>query len=164
MGKRGNEMNLDALVKKGLSPWAPAPGVHHIDAWHEYDIPTAGTFVLADGQAVLFTLVGEPDDRLTVWAYTGADLEPPRLFESTDDLDATINGMFVGRKAVFVLADGLKIWRWSPVEVSSSVLESATEFLRGVRNALADTNDNPGVRFRAELASVEVETTELVDA
>jgi hypothetical protein len=164
MGKRSSEMNLDALVKKGYPPWAPASGVGEIEPWHEYDIPTAGTFAL-DGHPVLFTLIGEPNDRLTVWAYTefpaGKD---PGMFESTQDLDAAINDLFVGHKAVFAIADGLKIWQWTPIEVDGSIVLAATEFLRGIRRALEDKGDNPSTNFRAELASVEVQTTDLVDA
>jgi hypothetical protein len=170
MGMRSSEMNLDTLVKQGYPPWAPAPGVHIVDVWHEYDIPTVGTFASEEGRSAVFTLVGEPDDRLTVWAYSclgedeANDLErASRRYESTDELDAAIDRMFAGRSVVFALADNLQIWRWSPVEVKAGVLEAATEFLRGVRAALAETTD-PGRRFRAELAGVEVETTELVDA
>jgi hypothetical protein len=165
MGKGSSEMNLDALVKQGHAPWAPTSGARRVDIWHEYDIPTAGTFELANGKVVVFTLIGEPDQRLTVWAYTEipSDVEPDS-FASTDDLEAALDSMFVGHKAVFALADDLKIARWTPLEVGEGVLNSATEFLRGVRASLAEKRDDPGLRFRAELAGVEVETAELVDA
>ncbi len=159
-------MNLDALVKHGHAPWAPAPGIDDVEVWHEYDIPTAGTFHRHDGRAVLFTLIGEPDERLTVWAYTEIPADArPDLYESTDDLDSSVDAMFSGNRAVFALADGLKLWRWTPLEVKSSLLEAATEFLQGIRASLArEGTTDPGTRFRAELAGVEVETSELVDA
>lgn len=162
-------MNLDALVKQGCSPWAPAPGVQSIDIWHEYDIPTVGVFKSAEGRSVLFTLVGEPEDRLTVWAYRCLDADEAiaaeeAQFESTDDLDASVSNMFAGQPAVFALADRLMIRSWTPLQVGKlGVVEGATEFLRGLRDSLAKTS-NPGTRFRAELAGVEVQTTELVDA
>ncbi len=161
-------MNLDTLVKQGCMPWTPAPGVHGVDIWHEYDIPTIGTFRTSEGNSVLFTLVGEPDDRLTVWAYKSLSSEDAAKqerepYDSTTDLDESVGKMFVGRHTIFALADDLKIIHWTPTEVGAGVLESATEFLRGVRSSLASTSA-PDAKFRAELAGVEVETTDLVDA
>jgi hypothetical protein len=169
MGMRCSEMNLDALIKKGSPPWTPSPGVHAVDVWHEYDIPTAGTFRTGAGVQVLFTLIGEPDDRLTVWAYTCLSSEDAdRLgrepsFATIADLEASVGRMFAHHRAVFVLADNLKISEWTPLDVDAGVLESATEFLRGIRASLARTS-GPGTRFRAELAGVNVETSDLVDA
>lgn len=163
-------MNLDELVKQGSPPWAPSPGIVNIDVWHEYDLPTAGVFVSGVGYSVLFTLVGEPDDRLTVWAYLRLSSEEaeglsrePKSFSSTEAMDREISGWFTGRQAVFVLADSLKITRWTPLEVKSGIVEAATDFLRGIRQSL-DQSTAPSTRFRAELAGVEIETDELVDA
>lgn len=162
-------MNLDALIKKGCLPWTPSADVHSVDVWHEYDIPTAGTFQTGAGRQVLFTLIGEPDDRLTVWAYTclssedAQRLEKEHSFASLADLEAFVSRMFAHHRAVFALADDLKISRWTPLDVKADVVESATDFLRGIRASLADTSP-PGTRFRAELAGVNVETSDLVDA
>jgi hypothetical protein len=57
-------MNLDALVKKGCRPWAPAPGAHDLDVWHEYDVPTAETFML-ESQPVIFTVLGSAERNVT---------------------------------------------------------------------------------------------------
>lgn len=163
-------MNLDQLVKQDSPPWAPSPDIVSVDVWHEFDLPTAGTFVSHNGYSVLFTLVGEPDDRLTVWAYLRLSVleakrlaREPRSFPSTEAMDREISEWFTGRQAVFALADGLKISRWTPLEVKSGIVESATDFLRGIRQAL-DQSTAPSTRFRAELAGVEIETDELVDA
>lgn len=162
-------MNLDALIKKGSLPWTPSPSVHDVDVWHEYDIPTAGTFRTGAGHQVLFTLIGEPEDRLTVWAYTCLRSEDAdRLghepsFASIADLEAAVSRLFAQHRAVFALADNMKIDQWTPLDVDADVVESATEFLRGIRDALANTSP-PGTRFRAELAGVNVETSDLIDA
>ena len=162
-------MNLDALIKKGSLPWTPSPSVHDVDVWHEYDIPTAGTFRTGAGAQVLFTLIGEPEDRLTVWAYTCLSSEDAdRLgrepsFASIADLEASLGRVFAHHRAVFVLADNLKISRWTPLDVDAGIVESATEFLQGIRASLATTSA-PGTRFRAELAGVNVETSDPVDA
>lgn len=72
--------------------------------------------------------------------------------------------MFAGKRAVFALADELHIQQWTPMTVTSSVLESATEFLQGIRASLEESKPDPGLKFRAELASVEVQSSQLVGA
>jgi hypothetical protein len=160
-------MNLDALVKKGLLPWRPNSGVRSVDVWHEYDVPTAGILELQQGH-VLFTAIGETDDRLSVWAYTCLTEEDlGRLstaqVTSIEELCDLVNRTFAGREAVLALADNLKIEQWSRVEVGQQLLEAASDFLSQVLKAL-EASRTPEARFQARLAEVEAATQELIDA
>lgn len=112
-------MNMDALVKAGLPPWALSPEAHDVVGWHEYDMPTVGVFMLGT-DPVLFTILGSPDDRLTVWAYSvlpeQLEFDDPATVEfgSLSELDEFIDRSLVnGRGAVFAIADDLRIWRWN---------------------------------------------------
>lgn len=160
-------MNLDALVKKGLSPWRPSPGVRSVDVWHEYDVPTAGILDLPQG-GILFTAMGDTDDRLSVWAYTClTEDERSKLsglqVTSVQELRELVDQIFEGREVVFALADNLIIDQWSPATVGNSLLEAASDFLSQVLKALENSR-NPEARFQARLAEVEAVTQELVEA
>jgi hypothetical protein len=158
-------MNPDALVRVGYPPWAPSPDAHSTDIWHEYDMPTVGVFRLG-ADSVLFTVVGDPDSRLTVWAYTCLDAgDAERLaeaqFSSVDELSASVESRLMGREVVFAIADNLQIWRWGSMRVETSTLMTSTRFLRQVRESLANSN-NAGTQFRVALAGVEAAKDELV--
>jgi len=160
-------MNMDALVKKGLRPWEPSPSVRYVDVWHEYDVPTAGILELPKC-SVLFTAIGETDDRLSVWAYTClSDDDRDKLtgteVTSVQELRAVVDGTFEGREAVFALADNLAIDQWSRVMVGTDLLEAASDFLTQILKVLESSRD-PETRFQAKLAEVEAVTQELVDA
>lgn len=168
-------MNLDALVREGNRPWQPTPGAGGLHVWHEYDMPTVGTVTL-DGNTVLFTIVGDPDDELTVWAYTCLDdNEAERArdtkFASVGDLDGFVRARFADREAVFALARDLRLWRWSPVHVNGDgadvLMAAATGFLKDLKRTMErDSHRTPSanVPFRAALASVEATAAELADA
>ena len=160
-------MNMDTLVQKGQRPWWPSPRVRGVDVWHEYDIPTAGVLEL-EHCSVLFTVVGETDERLSVWAYTSLTEDERHSLanlqvNSIQDLRDLVDDTFEGRDAVFALADDLKVVRWSPVRVESCLVEAASDFLSQVLKAI-ETNRAPADRFQAKLAEVEAATVELVDA
>lgn len=160
-------MNLDALVRRGYRPWAPSPGARDLDVWHEYDVPTAGTFVL-DEQRVLFTVLDSADDPISVWAYTcltEQDVKELRGngFKSVDDLAARVRAQFIGHRAVFLIADDLQIWRWTSVDVEESLIKSAVGFLSQVRESL-EQKKTPDAEFRVKLAGVEAAKSELVSA
>lgn len=150
-------MNLDALVRAGNRPWVPAGDARDLDVWHEYDVPTAGIFTL-HADRVLFTVLGSPDDRITVWAYTDlAEADAKELadqrFSSADEMARAIESRFIGRRAVFASADNLRIWHWGTLEVKKDLVVSATEFLRGVREAL-ESKQAPVDEFQVKLAGV----------
>jgi hypothetical protein len=159
-------MNLDALVKKGCRPWAPSPEARDLDVWHEYDVPTAGTFML-DGQRILFTVLGGADDPVSVWAYTClTDLDATELgrrFDSVGDLADRVAAQFIGHRAVLVIADDLQIWRWMSVDVEESLIKSALGFLSQVRESL-EQKKTPDAEFQVKLAGVEAAKSELVSA
>jgi hypothetical protein len=160
-------MNMDALVRMGSPPWSPSPDARDLDVWHEYDVPTAGTFVLGS-EHVLFTVLGSADDRMTVWAYvalTPVDVQEldGRKFGSVGDLGRTVDSKFAGRAAVFAIADELRIWRWGPVDVTDSVVEGATGFLSAVRESL-ERQKAPDVQLEVKLAGVAAAKDELISA
>jgi hypothetical protein len=164
---RRRDMNMDALVKKGFSPWRPSPGVRTVDVWHEYDVPTVGIIDLPQC-AVLFTAIGETDDRLSVWAYMClSDDERSKLsgaeVTSVQELRALVDRAFQGHEAVFALADNLAIDQWSRVVVGDDLLGAASDFLTQILTVL-ESNRDPGARFQAKLAEVEAATQELIDA
>ncbi|HUK72822.1 MAG TPA: hypothetical protein VLW50_29375 [Streptosporangiaceae bacterium] len=52
---------------------------------------------------------------------------------------------------------------WSPADHAGSLYEKAIEFLTNVLDR-PDSHQDPGTRFRAKLAQVDVARDELVDA
>jgi hypothetical protein len=167
MERRRQHMNLDALVKAGSRPWAPSADARELDVWHEYDVPTAGTFMLR-ADPVLFTVLGSPDERITVWAYiclTGPDAKElaDQRFSSAADMMHAIESRFIGHQAVFAVADDLHIWKWSPTEVKGSLVATATEFLSQVREAL-ESKKAPDDEFEVKLAGVAAAKRELISA
>jgi hypothetical protein len=164
---RWNQMNLDALVKRGRLPWSPTPTARDLDVWYEYEHPRIGTFS-SNGRTVLFAAVGGFETRISVWAYTclesqEADEFSAIDFDSVDDLRELVHETFAGRRVVLALADDLLIQSWAPAETQGELFELATIFLEHV---LAETRSrqNAGTQFRAKLAQVDVATHELVDA
>jgi hypothetical protein len=143
--------------------------------WHEYDVPTVGTFNVNDA-TVLFTVVGSPEDALSVWAYSclssedAETLRQPR-FASLTDLNEAVFARFEQREAVFALARDLRVWRWTRAMVNGpgedDLVEAATRVLMQVKEQMeAETQrqPSPNVPFRAALADVEATAEELVDA
>jgi hypothetical protein len=167
MERRRQQMNLDALVRTGNRPWTPSSDARELDVWHEYDVPTAGTFALG-ADRVLFTVLGSPDDPITVWAYTDlveADAKElaDQTFSSVDEMTRAIESRFIGRQAVFASADNLRIWRWGTLEVKKNLVVTATEFLRGIRESL-ESKQAPVDEFEVKLAGVAAAKRELICA
>jgi hypothetical protein len=158
-------MNLDTVVTQGSRPWEPSSGAHDLVVLHEYDVPTAGVFVLGSDR-VLFTIVGSSDDRITVWAYTSLTVEddlPTRRFNSATELSHAIDDRFIGRRAVLAVADDLQIWRWTSSDVQRGVMQSATEFLSQVRESLESAKE-PDAEFEVKLAGVAAAKSALISA
>jgi len=160
-------MNLDAIVTRGRLPWRPAPDAQNLDVWFKYEHPRIGMFTAAAG-TVLFTAVGGFETDLSVWAYACLDPEEARghdeiEFESMDDLRTFIDETFATHRLVLALADDLLITSWAAAERVGPLYEVATDFLEQV---LAQTRSqlDPGARFRAKLAAVDVATHELIEA
>lgn len=165
-------MNLDALVCRGTPPWQPSREAHDTEVWHRYDHPMAGTYKLGD-DLVLFTLIGDTSNHLSVWAYVPllqSDLEKVDCaeFDTPTEMREFIESMFAGREATFALAKDLKVWRWTRYNVSSrlGLLPAATAALAEMVRSITDRHRPPApdVLFQAELAQAEVTTDELVDA
>lgn len=160
-------MNLDKLVTRGRIPWSPVPAARDLDVWVEYDHPLAGTFV-ADGQTVLFAVVGDSSAKRSVWAYailTGPEAEQYAglAFDSVTELRQFVEDRFSERQAVFALADDLVIQIWAPADSAGPLYEKAIAFLDSILDQ-PDHRPDPGTRFRAKLAQVDVVRDELVDA
>jgi hypothetical protein len=160
-------MNLDALVTKGRLPWLPSPDARDLHVWYEYEYPHVGTF-MADRATVLFTVVGGIETQMSVWAY--ACLEPDeagdlvgKTFATQPELRQFVQETLAGRQLVLALADDLVISNWAVSEDKGELYEVATAFLEQI---LAQTPSrlNPGTKFRAKLAQVDVTTHELIEA
>lgn len=157
-------MNHDRLVQRGHLPWSPNPDIGDLDVWHEYEVPLVGTFRL-DGQVVLFALIGDPDDELTVWAYRCLSAEEAALvndlvLETVEELNAHVERLFTQHRAVLVLARDLRIQRWTPTEIEDDLLSAAVGFLKEIVRATAP---DPLTAFRGAVAEVETVQPELVD-
>lgn len=160
-------MNLDAVVTKGRLPWKPCPDARDVIVWHQYEHPHSGAFT-SDVGTVIFTVVGGVETDVSVWAY--ACLTPDEAhgldeieFDSLAHLRAFIDQTLATHQLVLALADDLLITGWAVAEKIGPVYEVAADFLEQV---LAQTRNqlNPGARFRAELAAVDVATRELIKA
>jgi hypothetical protein len=150
-------------VRQGARPWEPSSSAHELVILHEYDVPTAGVFALGSDR-VLFTVIGSPDDRITVWAYidlSAKDDLPSSRFGSVAELGQAIDGRFTGRRAVLAIADDLQIWRWTSANIEHGVMESATEFLSQVRESLESAKD-PDAEFEVKLAGVAAAKSALI--
>lgn len=166
-------MNLDELVASGTLPWQPSPEAHDVDVWHRYDIPLAGTYQLGD-RRVLFTVVGDTSQNLSVWAYaplTATDevRADNAEFASTDEMRRFIEDMFANREAVFALARHLRVWKWTRRDVmpDAGLTPAATEALAAIVKSIVTERHQPprpDVLFKAELAQAEITTREPVDA
>jgi hypothetical protein len=173
--RESESMNLDSLVRRGFQPWKPALGVSELRVWHEYDVPTTGTFTL-DNNLVLFTVVGDPDEVMSVWAYvnlTGDDAQSARTiqFDGLASLNDFICRAFADRETVFALARGLEVWRWSRETVrgaaADDLVEAATSVLKRIKESMeqeAQRRVSPSASFRAALADVEAAAEEFIDA
>jgi hypothetical protein len=167
-------MNLDSLVSRGMRPWQPTNEAHDVDAWHQYECPMAGTYKLPGDHQVLFTLIGDTADRLSVWAYLPiSDADQAKVdeaaFATPTEMREFIEDLFASREATFALARDLQVWRWTRSTVSSEdgLIPTATDALAAMVKDITDKQDPPGpdVLFRAELAEAEVTTDDdLVDA
>ena len=158
-------MNHDRLVQRGHLPWSPNAAATDLNVWHEYEIPLVGTFCL-DGQTVLFTLVGDPDDDLTVWAYRCLSAEEAQVaddltFDSGGELNEYVARLFADHEAVLALAGDLHISEWTRSEVEDDLLPAAVTFLKGIVKATAP---DPITAFRGAVAEVEIVHSDLVDA
>jgi len=156
-----------SLIVVGRLPWSPSPDARDLDVWYEYEYPYVGTFTVRD-VTVLFNVLGGVETEMTVWAYTC--LEPDEAdelaevsFASLFDLRHFVQETLTGRQLVFALADDLLISSWSVSEDKGELYEVATEFLERVLVQSRATLD-PGTKFRAKLAQVDVVTHELVEA
>jgi hypothetical protein len=157
-------MNLDKLVQRGRLPWSPTPAVTDLDVWHEYEVPLVGTYRL-ENQVVLFTVMGDPSEDFTVWAYR--ILSPGDVsaledlqFESLDELRTYAHELFLHQPAVLALAGDLQIREWGPVRVDDGLLSAAVRFLKAIVEATAP---DPLTAFRGAVAEVETVSPELVD-
>lgn len=164
-------MNLDMLACRDMPPWHPSPRAHDIEAWHRYDYPMAGTFEMED-TLVLFTLIGDTSERLSVWGYIpmeGTDRAKVEgaEFDSPTQMREFIENLFAGREAAFALAKDLRIWRWTRqhVQTHDGLLLAATSALSEIVRSMTENEPTPpDVLFQAELAQAEVTTEDLVDA
>lgn len=160
-------MNLDAVVTKGRLPWKPCPDARDVNVWHQYEHPHIGTFTSNIG-TVVFTVLGGVETDVSVWAY--ACLTPEEAqgldtieFDSLAHLREYIDETFATHRLVLALADDLLIASWAVAERIGPLYEVATDFLEQV---LVQTRSqlDPGARFRAKLAEVDVATHELIEA
>ncbi|MGH3250373.1 MAG: hypothetical protein ACRDOI_29790 [Trebonia sp.] len=152
---------------KGRLPWKPCPDAQDIHVWHQYEHPHVGTFT-SNADTVVFTVLGGVETDVTVWAYacltTGEAHGLDTIqFDSLTHLREFIDETFATRRLVLALADDLLITSWAVAEKIGPMYEVAADFLEQV---LAQTRHqlDPGTRFRAELAEVDVATHKLIKA
>lgn len=164
-------MNLDRLVCRGLSPWQPSSDATQVQVWRRYDTPMIGTFELGE-RIVLFTLVGDTAQTVSVWAYVIVPVEQEArfasvAFDSTEQVLELVDETFAGNEAVIVIAKDLKVWLWTRQEVSSdedeSILAAAAAALSEMSKAVTGKRQSPGILFDAELAHLEVAAEALAD-
>lgn len=160
-------MNFDMLVAQGRLPWSPAADATDLDVWDEYEVPRTGTFKVKDA-VVLFTVLGDLQGQLSVWAYTvlsnaeAQDLAD-RTFSSVLELRQFVEGTLMGRRLVLALADDLLINSWTVSDAQDGLYEAATEFLDHVLRQKRSRMD-ASATFRAKLAQVDVAAHEFVEA
>lgn len=160
-------MNLDAIVTRGMLPWAPSKDATSLDVWLEYEVPLIGTFVVA-GETVLFRAIGDATEKASVWAYTWlsateAKDAASREFETAAEMRLYAEALFTRREAAFALAHGLKIRHWSRRAVQDDTLEAVNGFLSEILTSLQERPKDAVTRFEESLAQVEA-TEDLIDA
>jgi len=164
-------MNLDVLVARGLPPWQPSSSAAEVEVWDRYDFPMVGTFQ-THNRTVLFTLVGDAAQTVSVWAYVmvpaGAeDRFASSAFTSVEQMMEFVEDAFAGNEAVFALAKDLKVWLWTRSEVeeegNGALLAAATTALSEMSKVVAGRQQSPEILFEAELAQVEVTAKDLAD-
>lgn len=160
-------MNFDALVSQGRLPWSPNPEAYDLDVWDEYEVPRTGTFMLKDS-AVLFTVLGDLQGQLSVWAY--AVLSPAeakdlagKTFTSVIEMRRFADDLLEGHRLVLALADDLLINSWTVVDEAGGLYEAATAFLDHVLSQGRGKMD-ASATFRAKLAQVDAAADELIEA
>ena len=124
-------MNLDTLVKRGEVPWCPSPDATDCDAWLVWDHPQAGTFRTGP-DLVLFTVVSDNDDDLSVWAYAPVNADIERSFADArfgtgPELGEFISAYFADQMVVFAVASDLLVAHWGeyPVPAGADGLVNA---------------------------------------
>lgn len=128
-------MNLDQIVSMGFRPWKPSKEAVDLEAWHEDDVPTIGTFFL-HGNPVIFKLIGEPEAGLTTWAYLPLNDDEYReldeaQYDTPNELAEDVTERFRGRRCVYAVAIDFEVTSWGPsVSPVTSLLAGATDFLR----------------------------------
>jgi hypothetical protein len=147
-------MNLDALVKRGEVPWCPSPDATECDAWHVWDHPRAGTFRIGP-DLVLFTVVTDNDDDLSVWAYVPVQADAERSFADVrfatgPELGEFISAQFADRLAVFAVASDLLVARWGECQVPAGADGLETAAAEFVSSLVASAR--PMARLQAALA------------
>lgn len=160
-------MNLDALASQGRLPWSPNPDARDLDIWDEYEAPRTGTFTV-NGQVVLFTVVGDHQGQLSVWAYACLDAVEAhdaagRTFASVLELRQFVEKMLDGRRLVLALADDFLINSWAVSDARRGLYESATDFLDQVLRQARGRLD-ASATFRAKLAQLDAAAHELIEA
>lgn len=163
-------MNLDMIVSRGLPPWQPSSNAADVEVWDRYDHPMVGTFRLS-GRIVLYTLVGDTSQAVSVWAYVlvpAGDEEKfaAARFGSDEQMTEFIQDAFAGNEAVFAMARDLKIWLWTRRAVPSgpgNVLFAAAAALSEMAEVVTKRQPSPEVLFQAELAQVAVVAEDLAD-
>jgi hypothetical protein len=151
-------MNADNLVKRGYRPWRPSPAAADLDVWHEYEVPTIGTF-RSQNHRFLFALVGDvdPDRQVTVWAYTSIDeaLADEVEFDSTAELNEWARSQFVNADVVYALARDFSIHRWGPARRVENIHAGAVTFIQQVLDVVGEQH-NPALDFAVRQAAVGV--------
>lgn len=160
-------MNFDALVTQGRLPWSPNPDAIGLDIWDEYEVPRTGTFTL-NGSTVLFTVLGDLQGQLSVWAYavlSGAEAREvsSKTFSSVIELRQFAEETLAGRRLVLALADDLVINSWAVSDAENGLYEAATDFLDQVLRQEHGRLD-ASATFRAKLAQVDVAAHEFAEA
>ncbi|WP_283135279.1 hypothetical protein [Rhizohabitans arisaemae] len=148
-----------ASARCGGLPWSPSDQARDLDVWHQYEVPLVGTFMWGK-QTVLFTVVGDANGHVSIWAYIDlAEEQATELrdleFESEDELRRFVATAFSGRKALLALARDLCVGEWSPVTVEQDLTHSAITFVQDVVKSRDDHID-PATRLRADLAAADV--------
>lgn len=165
-------MNLDSLVRRGLPPWQPSEGADQVRAWRRYNHPMIGTF-RSEGRLVLFTLIGDTAQTVSVWAYAlvpvaDEDRFTTARFHSADEMTALADEVFIGSEAVIVAAKDLKVWLWTRREVTyygeDGLLAAAAAALSDMTKAVENKRSSPEERFEDGLAHLEVAADDLADA
>jgi hypothetical protein len=147
-------MNPDTLVKRGEVPWCPSPDATDCDAWLVWEHPRAGTFRIGP-DLVLFTVVSDNDDDLSVWAYVPvqADAEPSfakARFGTGPELGEFVSSHFAGQMAVFAVASDLLVAHWGEYSVPAGPDGLATAATAFVSSLVASAR--PMTRLQAALA------------